>query len=162
MAQLQRITPCLWFDREAEQAAEHYMAIFANSRIVSLSRYGEGAPMPKGTALVVQFELDGQRFQALNGGPMFKFTEAISMSVRCADQAEVDHFWDKLVAGGTPSRCGWLKDKFGLSWQIVPAMLGDVMGGPDAARAGRVMSAFMKMSKLDIATLQRAADGDPK
>ena len=159
MPQIQKITPCLWFDREAEAAVEHYMGIFANSRIVNLSRYGEGAQLPKGTALVVQFELEGQRFQALNGGPMFKFTEAVSMSVRCEDQAEVDHFWDRLSAGGQPSRCGWLKDKFGLSWQVVPAMLGEVMGGPDAARAQRVMSALMGMNKIDIAGLKRAYAG---
>ena len=159
MPQIQKITPCLWFDREAEAAVEHYMGIFANSRIVNLSRYGEGAQLPKGTALVVQFELEGQRFQALNGGPMFKFTEAISMSVRCEDQAEVDHFWDKLSAGGQPSRCGWLKDKFGLSWQVVPSMLGEVMGGPDAVRAQRVMSALMGMTKLDIDGLKRAYAG---
>ena len=159
MPQIQKITPCLWFDREAEAAVEHYMGIFANSRIVNLSRYGEGAQLPKGTALVVQFELEGQRFQALNGGPMFKFTEAISMSVRCEDQAEVDHFWDTLSAGGQPSRCGWLKDKFGLSWQVVPSMLGEVMGGPDAVRAQRVMSALMGMTKIDIAGLKRAYAG---
>ena len=159
MPHIQKITPCLWFDREAEAAAEHYMGIFANSRLINISRYGEGAPLPKGTALVVQFELEGQRFQGLNGGPVFKFTEAVSMSVRCEDQAEVDHFWDKLCAGGQPSRCGWLKDKFGLSWQIVPSMLGEIMGGSDAAATARVMAAFMSMSKLDIATLQRAAAG---
>ena len=159
MPQIQKITPCLWFDREAEAAAEHYMGIFANSRIVNQSRYGEGAQLPKGTALVVEFELEGQRFQALNGGPIFKFTEAVSMSVRCEDQAEVDHFWDKLSAGGQQSRCGWLKDKFGLSWQVVPSMLGEVMGGPDAVRAQRVMSALMGMTKIDIAGLKRAYAG---
>lgn len=158
MAVIQKITPCLWFDREAEQATELYLGIFSNSRIIDLSRYGDGMPLPKGTALVVQFELEGQRFQALNGGPVYKFTEAISMSVRCETQAEVDHFWDKLSAGGQPGRCGWLKDKFGLSWQIVPSMLSDVMGGPDPVRAQRVMKTLMSMTKLDIAALQKAYD----
>lgn len=158
MASMQKITPCLWYDRDAEAAANHYIAIFGEGCVRNISRYGDGMPLPKGTALVVDFELVGQRFQALNGGPVFKFTEAVSMSVRCEDQAEVDHFWDRLSEGGTPSRCGWLKDKFGLSWQVVPAVLGDLMGGTDAARSQRVMAALMGMNKLDIATLQKAHD----
>ena len=159
MAHVQKIAPCLWFDRNAEDAVRHYMAIFENSRILKLSRYGDGAPLPKGTVLMAEFELDGQRFQALNGGPMFKFTEAVSMSVRCDSQAEVDTLWGKLSAGGTPGRCGWLKDKFGLSWQIVPALLGEIIGGPDAAGSSRAMAALMGMTKLDIAVLQAAYDG---
>jgi predicted 3-demethylubiquinone-9 3-methyltransferase (glyoxalase superfamily) len=160
MTEIQTITPCLWFDCDAEAAANHYVSIFRNGRITSLSRYGEGAALPKGTAMMVMFELDGQKFQALNGGPAHAgFTEAISLSVRCADQDEVDHFWDKLSEGGMTSRCGWLKDKFGLSWQIVPAVLGTLMGGSDPDASRRVMTALMGMSKLDIAALTRARDG---
>ena len=151
MAVIQKITPCLWFDREAEQATELYLGIFSNSRIIDLSRYGDGMPLPKGTALVVQFELEGQRFQALNGGPVYKFTEAISMSVRCETQAEVDHFWDKLSAGGQPGRCGWLKDKFGLSWQVIPKQMGALLQRPG------VVQAMMTMSKIDLQKLQDAA-----
>ena len=161
MAQTQKIAPCLWFDRNAEEAVNHYMPVFENARILKMSRYGDGAPLPKGTVLMIEFELAGQRFQALNGGPVFKFTEAVSMSVRCEDQSEVDKLWDKLSAGGTPGRCGWLKDKFGLSWQIVPSMLGEIMGGPDTAGAARAMAALMTMSKLDIAALKAAYAGTP-
>ena len=159
MAKIQKITPCLWFDRDAEAAAAHYTSIFDNSRVVSVTRYGEGTPMPKGTAMVVIFELEGQRFMAFNGGPHFKFTEAISMSVDCGSQAEVDRFWAKLVDGGAESRCGWLKDKFGLSWQIVPSEMARLMSTGTAAQSGRVMAAMLGMVKLDIAALQRAFDG---
>ena len=158
--QIQTITPCLWFDRNAEDAVGHYVAIFPNSRNVRVGRYGEGGPMPKGTAMMIEFELNGLRLQALNGGPHFKFSEAISLSIRCENQAEVDHYWDKLSAGGAPGRCGWLKDKFGLSWQVVPSRLGDLMSGTDPARSSRVMQAVMAMNKLDIAALERAAAGE--
>jgi predicted 3-demethylubiquinone-9 3-methyltransferase (glyoxalase superfamily) len=154
-----KITPCLWFDRNAEEAVNHYMSIFKNSRIVRLSRYGEGAHLPKGTVLTVLFELEGQRFQALNGGPYFKFTEAISLSVSCDTQAELDGFWEKLSAGGEKGRCGWLKDKFGLSWQIVPSVLGEMMQDQDAGKTNRVMAALMRMNKLEIAGLKQAYNG---
>lgn len=159
MPQTQKITPCLWFDRNAEEAVSHYIAIFKNSRIVSLSRYGEGMPLPKGTVLAIIFELEGQRFMALNGGPHFTFTEAISLSVSCNTQTELDAFWEKLSAGGEKGQCGWLKDKFGLSWQIVPSILGEMLQDQDALKASRVMAAILGMKKLDIADLQRAYDG---
>jgi predicted 3-demethylubiquinone-9 3-methyltransferase (glyoxalase superfamily) len=158
---MSRIAPCLWFNGDAEAAATQYVALFPNSRIGAVSRYGEGAPFAAGTALMVEFELDGQRFQALNGGPMYKFTEAISLSIPCSTQAEIDHYWDGLLAGGgTPSQCGWLKDRFGLSWQVVPEALGRLMSGGDAAVTGRVVAAFMKMVKFDIAALEAAARGE--
>lgn len=158
MPSVQKITPCLWFDRNAEEAADHYVSIFKNSRIVTTSRYGEAGPLPKGTVLTVIFELEGQRFMGLNGGPLFKFSEAISMMVACDTQDEIDAFWEKLSAGGEKGRCGWLKDKFGVSWQVVPSMLSELMGGGDAARANRVMTALMRMNKLDIAALRRAGE----
>jgi predicted 3-demethylubiquinone-9 3-methyltransferase (glyoxalase superfamily) len=158
MPSVQKISPCLWFDREAEEAANHYVSIFPNARIVNLSRYGEAGPLPKGTVLTVVFELEGQRFMALNGGPMFKFSEAISLMVSCDTQDEIDMFWEKLSAGGQPGRCGWLKDKFGLSWQVIPSMLGEIIAGGDAARSNRVMSALMCMNKLDIAGLRAAGE----
>ena len=158
MPSVQKITPCLWFDRNAEEAANHYVSIFPNSRIVTTSRYGEAGPLPKGTVLTVIFELEGQRFMGLNGGPLFKFSEAISMMVACDTQDEIDRFWDKLSAGGEKGRCGWLKDRFGVSWQVVPSMLSELMGGGDAARANRVMTALMRMNKLDIAALRRAGE----
>lgn len=154
---MSRITTSLWFDTEALEAAEHYVAIFADSRITDVSRYGEGAPRPAGTVLTVAFELDGQAYLALNGGPEFRFTEAISLVVNCADQDEVDHFWAALVEGGEPGRCGWLKDRFGLSWQVVPDGLGEVLGDPDPARANRAMQAMLGMQKLDLAALRAAA-----
>jgi predicted 3-demethylubiquinone-9 3-methyltransferase (glyoxalase superfamily) len=156
---MQKITPCLWFDTRAEEAAQFYTSIFAHSRIVSASRYGEGMPLPAGTVMTVVFELDGQEFIGLNGGPMFKFTEAVSFTVNCRSQQELDDYWAKLSAGGKEVQCGWLKDKFGLSWQIVPAILQEMMSSKDAAKKQRVMEALMKMVKLDIATLQRAFDG---
>jgi predicted 3-demethylubiquinone-9 3-methyltransferase (glyoxalase superfamily) len=154
-----KITPFLWFDKEAEQAAQFYTSIFPNSRINGVTRYDEAASrgMPTGTAMTVSFDLTGQAFTALNGGPAFKFTEAVSFVVNCETQAEVDAFWDKLSAnGGQPSQCGWLKDRFGLSWQIIPTSLKRLLGGPDAARARRVMQALLKMTKLDIKALEAA------
>lgn len=157
---MKNITPCLWFDDKAEEAANFYVSIFKNSKITSVSRYGEGAPRPKGTVMVVMFELDGDKFMALNGGPHFTFSEAISFVVKCATQPEVDHFWDKLSAGGgKPGRCGWLKDKYGLSWQIVPTALEELMTGSDAGRSSRVMQALLKMDKLDIQGLRKAYQG---
>lgn len=155
-----KIRPCLWFNTEAEEAANFYVSLFPDSRVLEVSRYGEGGPMPAGTALMVVFELAGQQFQALNGGPEFQFTEAISLSVDCATQDEVDHLWGSLTAdGGEESQCGWLKDRFGLSWQIVPARLGELMSGPDAEASQRTMQAMLQMRKLDIAALERAYAG---
>ncbi len=154
---MSRITTNLWFDTEALEAAEHYVSILPDSRITDVSRYGDGTPRPAGTVLTVAFELDGQAYLALNGGPEFRFTEAISLVVNCADQDEVDHYWAALVDGGEPGQCGWLKDRYGLSWQIVPDGMGEVMGDPDPARAGRVMQAMLGMQKLDIAALRAAA-----
>jgi predicted 3-demethylubiquinone-9 3-methyltransferase (glyoxalase superfamily) len=155
---MQKITPCLWFDTQGEEAANFYCSIFKNSRILDVSYYGEAGPRPAGTALMVSFELDGQQFQALNGGPEFTFSEAISLSVSCDGQDEVDHFWERLGEGGEPGPCGWLKDKFGLSWQIVPKQLEELLADPDAERAQRALQAMMKMGKIDIAGLQKAAD----
>lgn len=159
-----RIAPCLWFDNDAEQAADFYVGIFPNSRIVQVLRFGEAGHeihgRPAGSVMTVDFELDGQPFTALNGGPMFKINEAISLQVDCATQAEVDHYWDKLSAGGDPQaqQCGWLKDKFGVSWQIVPTVLRRLLAS-DAARFERVMQALLEMKKLDIAALERAYAG---
>ena len=152
----QRITPFLWFDRQAEEAANFYVSIFPNSKVLSTSRYGEGGPGPKGTVMTVSFELDGLSCTALNGGPMFKFTEAISLVVHCETQAEVDHYWDKLSAGGQQVQCGWLKDKYGLSWQIVPNALMEFIQDKDPAKSQRVMAAMMQMKKIDIAGLKAA------
>ena len=159
MAVVQKITPCLWFNGNAEEAVNHYVEIFENSRIGHVSRYGKGQHMPEATVLTIMFELAGQQFMALNGGVQFPFTEAISLSVSCDTQAEIDHFWDRLTAGGKPVQCGWLKDKFGLSWQIVPAMLADLMSSGEPERANRVMTALLGMVKLDVAALQQAHDG---
>jgi len=153
-----KITPFLWFDSQAEEAAQFYTSIFPNSRIVSTTRYGEGAPMPKGGVMTVVFELDGQRFIALNGGPLFTFNESVSFTVDCKTQQEVDEYWAKLTAGGQESQCGWLKDKFGLSWQIVPTVLGELLSDPDPKKAKRAMQAMLKMKKLDVAALKRARD----
>ena len=154
---MQKITTFLWFDGNAEEAVNFYVSIFKNSKIGNVSRYGDSGPGPKGSVLVMTFQLDGQEFMALNGGPKFKFTEAISLVVNCESQAELDDLWEKLSAGGSTSQCGWLKDKFGLSWQIVPTALGRLMADHDAAKANRVMAAVLQMTKLDIATLERAA-----
>lgn len=159
MSPKQKITPFLWFDNQAEQAMKHYVSIFRNSRIVQVTRYGEAGPGPAGTVMVGTFELEGQRFSALNGGPVFKFTEAISLVVSCETQQEVDTLWARLCEGGEPGRCAWLKDKFGLSWQIVPRALVELLQDPDPARSTRVMQAMMQMGKIDIATLQQAHRG---
>ncbi len=150
------ITPCLWFDGQAEEAAALYTSVVRNSRIVSLSRAGQEPDAP---ALTVSFELDGQPFVALNGGPLYTFTEAVSFQIACADQSDVDHYWTALAAGGEESRCGWLKDRFGLSWQIVPTVLPNLIGGDDAEGAQRAMAAMLGMGKLDIAALEAAYRG---
>ena len=157
---MQKITPCLWFDGQAEEAINHYISIFKDGRIIDVTRYGDAGPDRKGSVLVARFELAGQEYIALNGGPMFKFTEAISLSVDCKSQAEVDDLWEKLSAGGSTSQCGWLKDKFGLSWQIVPARLVALLQDPDQERSKRVMAAMMQMTKIDIAKLEAAAAGN--
>jgi len=153
---MQKITTFLWFDNQGEEAANYYVSIFKNSKLLAVTRYGDSGPGPKGTVMTVKFQLEGQEFVALNGGPLFKFTEAISLLVNCESQREVDELWEKLSAGGEPSRCGWLKDKFGLSWQIVPVGLQRLLQGTDPAGSRRVMEALMKMGKLDIAKLTRA------
>ena len=157
---MKKINPFLWFDSEAEQAAKFYVGIFKNSRIGKIAHYHEDGPRPKGSVMTVEFTLDRVEFVALNGGPQFKFTEAISFSVNCETQDEIDYFWEKLSAdGGSTGRCGWLKDKFGLSWQINPVVLGDMLADPDKAKAARVMKAMMEMDKIDIAALEKAAKG---
>jgi predicted 3-demethylubiquinone-9 3-methyltransferase (glyoxalase superfamily) len=160
MSPKQKIVTYLWFDTEAEQAAEHYTSIFKNSKITSVSRYGDAGPGPSGSAMIVSFQLEGQEFIALNGGPVHaNFTEAISLLVNCETQDEVDELWTKLSAAGQESACGWLKDKFGLSWQIIPTALSRLMGDPDPAKAKRVMEAMLKMRRIDIAGLERAHAG---
>jgi predicted 3-demethylubiquinone-9 3-methyltransferase (glyoxalase superfamily) len=156
---MQKITPFLWYDSNAEDAARFYTSIFKNSKIGKVARYGDAGPGPKGSVMTVELELNGQQFLALNGGPEFKFTEAISFVVNCESQQEVDYFWEKLTAGGQEVQCGWLKDKFGLSWQVVPTALGKMMTDPDPAKSQRVMKAMLKMIKIDLPTLQRAYDG---
>ncbi len=153
------ITPSLWFDTQALEAAEFYMSIFPNSEIRRVTRHGEAGPGPAGTVLTVDFTLDGQRFTALNGGPQFSFDEAVSLLVECADQDEVDHYWDRLTDGGEESQCGWLKDRYGLSWQVVPAGLAELIDDPDPARADRAMRALLGMRKLDMAAIAAAAEG---
>jgi predicted 3-demethylubiquinone-9 3-methyltransferase (glyoxalase superfamily) len=153
------ITPNLWFDDDAEEAAAFYVSVFPNSKIGSISRYTDAGPGAAGTVLAVDFELDGQRFTGINGGPAFTFDEAVSFSIECADQAEVDFYWDSLTAdGGEESQCGWLKDRFGLSWQVVPTGFEELMAGPDQERAARAMAAVLGMKKLDIAAIEAAAD----
>jgi len=165
MASVQKISPCLWFDGNGEEAAKFYVSIFRNSRIGTISRFGkEGFEVhgrPAGSVMTVTFTLDGQEFMAMNAGPQFKFNEAISLMVQCESQDEVDHFWQKLGDGGDPAAqvCGWLKDKFGVSWQIVPRAMLQMIASPDAAKSGRVMNALLKMKKLDVAALQKAFDG---
>ena len=158
MATLKKITPCLWFDSDGEEAAGFYTSIFENSRILHVSHYGSAGPRPEGMVMTVNFELDGQEFIALNGGPEFTFDEAISFQVNCESQEEVDTFWTKLSAGGEEGPCGWLKDKFGVSWQIVPTVLDELIRDPDPERSQRAMKAMLAMKKLDIAELERAAD----
>lgn len=160
MSKAQKVSTCLWFDTQAEEAAAFYTSLLPNSKITAISRYGAGAPMPEGMPLVVNFELDGREFMALNGGPHFKFTEASSMVVKCDTQAEIDALWSKLTAdGGEESQCGWLKDKYGLSWQIIPSKIGDWISGKDKAAAARVMDVIMNSVKLDIAQLETAYKG---
>ena len=154
---MQKITPFLWFDANAEEAVDFYTLIFKNSKIKDTSRYGDSGPGPKGSVMVMTFELDGQEFMALNGGPTFKFTEAISLVVNCKTQDEINRYWDALSAGGQTVQCGWLKDKFGLSWQIVPTILGELMQGKDPQKRERVMKAMMQMVKLEVDGLERAA-----
>lgn len=156
------ITPCLWFDGNADEAVDHYLSIFPNSRRTDSEPFLEDMPGngDPGETLTVSFELDGRPFMALNGGPQFPFTEAISFVIFCADQREVDHYWDRLVEGGTPSQCGWLKDRFGVSWQIVPIRFAELMNDPDPVRANRVMQAMLQMVRFDIAALEAAAAGD--
>lgn len=153
---MQKITPFLWFDGNAEEAMNFYVSIFKNSKILSVSRYGEAGPGPKGTVMTGTFQLEGQQFIALNGGPQFSFTPAISLFVNCETQQEVDELWEKLSAGGEQGRCGWLKDKFGLSWQIIPAALTKLLSDPDPAKSKRVMQAMLQMNKIDIEGLSRA------
>ena len=165
MLNIQKITPCLWFDSQAEDAAKFYLSIFKNSKITHISRFCEEGKeihgKEPGSVMTVEFELDGQSFTGLNGGPMFKFTEAISFQIDCATQEELDHFWEKLGAGGDPDaqQCGWLKDKFGVSWQVVPSILRDLLQDPDPAKCERTMGALLQMKKLDIAGLKKAHAG---
>jgi predicted 3-demethylubiquinone-9 3-methyltransferase (glyoxalase superfamily) len=153
-----RITPNLWFDTESEEAAEFYVSVFPNSKITNVTYYNEAGPRPAGTVLTVDFVLDGQEYTAINGGPQFTFDEAISLLVNCADQEEVDYYWDKLSEGGEEGQCGWLKDKFGLSWQVAPEGMVEVLNDPDPARGERAMKAMFGMRKLDVAALRAAAD----
>ena len=157
---MQTTTPCLWFDTHALDAANFYVSVFKNSKLGTITYYGEGAPLPKGTVLTVAFELDGQEFVGLNGGPIFKFTEAVSFMINCDTQEEIDHYWDKLTAdGGQPVQCGWLKDKYGLSWQVVPRSIAKMMSDKDPTKVGRVMGEVMKMVKLDLKKLEAAYHG---
>lgn len=156
---MQKITPYLWFEDQAEEAASFYTSIFKNSKINEISRYGEGGPGPAGSVMLVSFELDGQQFIALNGGPQFQFTEAISFVINCESQEEVDYMWDRLTEGGEESMCGWLKDRYGISWQVVPTALPELLNAPDPEAQQRVMEVFLKMSKIDLPTLRLAYEG---
>jgi predicted 3-demethylubiquinone-9 3-methyltransferase (glyoxalase superfamily) len=153
---MHKITPFLWFDGKAEEAAKFYVSIFKNSRIMDITRYGEAGPGPKGSAMTVRFELDGQEFIGLNGGPQYKFTEAVSFSVDCKTQEEVDDFWEKLSEGGEQGQCGWLKDKYGLSWQVNPTVLSQMLSDPDPEKSKRVVEAMLRMKKIDIKRLRQA------
>ena len=165
MSSVQRIAPCLWFDRQAEDAAKHYVSVFRNARIVNVTRYGKAGfdvhHMPAGTVMTVEFELDGQAFTALNGGPAFTFNEAVSLQVFCDTQAEIDYFWERLSQGGDPraQQCGWLKDRYGLSWQVVPRKIGEFLADADSPAGQRTTMALLQMKKIDIAALERAHDG---
>ena len=156
---MKKITPFLWFDNNAEEAMHFYVSIFKNSEVLSVTRYGEAGPGPSGSVMTATFQLDGLELIALNGGPHFKFTEAISLSVNCETQEEVDELWEKLSEGGETGRCGWLKDKFGLSWQVNPRVLGELLGDKDPEKAKRVMAAMLQMDKIDIDTLRKAYEG---
>ena len=153
--------PCLWFDEQAEEAAAHYVSVFPNSSTGEVTRYGPNMPMPEGTAMTVSFTLDGQEYVGLNGGPQFPFTEAVSFQIMCADQEEADHYWSRLTEGGEESMCGWLKDKFGVSWQVVPTELYSLLGDPDPGRAQRATEAMMGMRRIDLAEIKRAASSVP-
>jgi predicted 3-demethylubiquinone-9 3-methyltransferase (glyoxalase superfamily) len=159
MQNIQKITPCLWFNFNAEEAVNYYLGIFKNSKILEISRYGDAVPEHKGKVLTILFEIEGQKLQALNAGPQFTFTEAISLSVNCETQEEVDTLWRKLSAGGSEGQCSWLKDKFGLSWQIVPRILVEMLNDPDAEKSQKAMTAMLKMKKIDINELKRAIAG---
>lgn len=156
---MQKITPYLWFDTQAEEAVNFYVSLFRDSKILNITRYDASAPGQAGKVMIIQFQLNGQEFVALNGGPHFKFNEAVSLFVNCEDQAEVDRLWDALSAGGELQQCGWLKDKYGLSWQIIPAALMELMSDPDPVKAGRVREAMLKMVKIDVAALRSAYEG---
>jgi len=158
---MQPIVPNLWFDTEAEEAAEFYVSVFENSRVVSVARYTEAGPRPAGSVMTVEFELNGQRFVGINGGPQFPFSEAVSFQITCADQDEIDRYWEKLTDGGEEGPCGWLKDRYGLSWQVVPTGMEELFAHPDRDRAKRAMEAMSGMRKLDVAALRAAADGVP-
>lgn|SRR5512139_2859506 len=155
---MDKITPCLWFDTQGEEAANFYVSVFKNSRILEVARYGEAGPRPAGTVMIVTFELDGRTFTALNGGPEFTFSEAVSFQVSCETQEEVDELWDRLSEGGEEGPCGWLKDRYGVSWQVVPDPLIELLRDPDPGRSQRAMKAMLQMKKIDIAAVQRAAD----
>ena len=155
---MQKITPFLWFDHQAEEAMNFYVSIFKNSKVGKVTRYGEAGPGPEGTVMSATFKLEGQDFMALNGGPLYKFSPAISLFVSCETQQEVDELWTKLSAGGRPNRCGWLDDKFGVTWQIIPTILGKLLQGDDPEKANRTMQAMLKMEKIDIAKLKQAAE----
>lgn len=155
---MQKIVPFLWFNNQAEEAMNFYVSIFKNSRVVSISRYGDAGPGPKGTVMAVKFQLEGQEFYALNGGPQFTFTPAISLFVNCETQQEVDELWQKLSEGGKPDHCGWLKDKFGVSWQVIPTLLGRLLGDKNPAKAKSAMMAMLQMDKIDLKKLQEAYD----
>ena len=157
----QKIVPNLWFDTEAEEAADFYTSVFENSRILNITRYPEGAPREAGMVMTVEFELDGQRFVGINGGPEFKFDEAVSFQIDCENQDEVDYYWERLTEGGEEGPCGWLKDRYGLSWQVVPTGVEELFADSDQERAQRAMQAMLKMGKLDVAALRSAADGVP-
>jgi len=157
---MQKIHPVLWFDNQAEEAASYYVSIFKDAEILSVSRYGDAGPRPAGSVLTASFRIEGQEFTALNGGPEFTFTPAISFFVDCGAQEEVDQLWEKLTAGGRPGQCGWLEDKFGVSWQIVPKILIELLNDSDPIKSQRVMSAMLQMSKIDIASLKRAYEGE--
>ena len=155
---MQKLTTCLWFDGQAEEAMNFYVGIFPDAKTGRIARYGQGGPGPAGSVMTAEWTINGQEFFGLNGGPMFKFNESVSFVLNCADQAEVDYYWNRLVAGGEPSQCGWLKDRFGLSWQVTPTILPKLLMDPDKARAQRAMAAMMKQSKIVIAELEAAAD----
>lgn len=157
---MQKITPYLWFDNQAEEAVNTYISLFKDGMITNIARYGDAGPGPNGSVMLINFQLEGQEFVALNGGPVFKFTEAISFFVHCEEQDEVDMLWDRLSDGGEKSQCGWLKDRWGISWQIIPAALSELLQDPDPEKSARVMRAMLKMTKIEVATLRKAYNGE--